>query len=149
VARRQEVRGETARGISVIDDFGHHPTAMREALAAMRRKYPDRRLWAIFEPRSNTTRRRVFQDDLPKALASADGVCIASVPNPEKVAAENRLDPDLVARELVAHGVPAFHEPNADAIVSRMKTEAKDGDVLIVFSNGGFDRIHDKLLAAL
>jgi len=88
VARRQEVRGQTARGIVVIDDFGHHPTAMREALAGMRRKFPDRRLWAIFEPRSNTTRRRVFQDDLPEALSGADGVCIASVPNPEKVAAE-------------------------------------------------------------
>jgi len=149
VARRQEVRGETSRGMLVIDDFGHHPTAMREALAGMRRKYPERRLWAIFEPRSNTTRRRVFQDALPEALAGADGVCIASVPNPEKVAPENRLDPDLVARDLVAQGVPAFHEPNADAIVERLRTEARDGDVLIVFSNGGFDRIHDKLLAAL
>jgi UDP-N-acetylmuramate: L-alanyl-gamma-D-glutamyl-meso-diaminopimelate ligase len=149
VARRQEVRGETARGIVVVDDFGHHPTAMREALAGMRRKFPGRRLWAIFEPRSNTTRRRVFQNDLPDALSGADGVCIASVPNPEKVAAENRLDPDLVARELVGRGVEAYHEPDADAIVSRLERQARDGDVLIVFSNGGFDRIHDKLLAAM
>ena len=149
VARRQEVRGETSRGMVVIDDFGHHPTAMREALSAMRNKFPGRRLWAIFEPRSNTTRRRVFQDDLPEALSGADGVCIASVPNPEKVAAENRLDPDLVARDLVARGVAAFHEPDADAIVNRLQQQARDGDVLIVFSNGGFDRIHDKLLAAL
>ena len=149
VARRQEIRGETARGVLVIDDFGHHPTAMREALAGMRRKFPGRRLWAIFEPRSNTTRRRVFQSDLPGALSGADGVCIASVPNPEKVAPENRLDPDLVARELVARGVEAYHEPNADAIVSRLAQQSREGDVLIVFSNGGFDRIHDKLLAAL
>jgi UDP-N-acetylmuramate: L-alanyl-gamma-D-glutamyl-meso-diaminopimelate ligase len=149
VARRQEVRGETSRGMLVIDDFGHHPTAMREALSAMRNKFPGRRLWAIFEPRSNTTRRRVFQNDLPEALAGADGVCIASVPNPEKVAPENRLDPDLVARDLVARGVDAYHEPNADAIVGRLQEQAREGDVLIVFSNGGFDRIHDKLLAAL
>jgi UDP-N-acetylmuramate: L-alanyl-gamma-D-glutamyl-meso-diaminopimelate ligase len=149
VARRQEVRGETARGIVVIDDFGHHPTAMRQALAGLRVTYPGRRLWAIFEPRSNTTRRRVFQDALPEALEGADGVCIASVPNPEKVPPEQRLDPGRVADRLREMGIPAFHEEDADAIVARMRGEARDGDVLVVFSNGGFGGIHGKLLAAL
>ncbi len=149
VKRRQEVRGETARGITVIDDFGHHPTAIREAITGLRRKYEGRRLWAVFEPRSNTTRRNVFQNELPQALSLADAVCVSAVPSPEKFKPEERLDPEQVMANIRAKGVPAFYEPDADAIVERLKIEAGDGDVLIVFSNGGFDGIHDKLLANL
>jgi UDP-N-acetylmuramate: L-alanyl-gamma-D-glutamyl-meso-diaminopimelate ligase len=149
VKRRQEVRGETARGITVIDDFGHHPTAIREAITGLRRKYEGRRLWAIFEPRSNTTRRKFFQNELPQALGLADAVCVAAVPNPEKFDPEDRLDPEQVMANIRAKEVPAFYEENADAIVARLQEEANDGDVIIVFSNGGFDDIHDKLLAAL
>lgn len=149
VKRRQEVRGETGRGITVIDDFGHHPTAIREAITGLRRKFEGRRLWAIFEPRSNTTRRNVFQQELPQALSLADAVCVSAVPNPEKFSPDERLDPEQVMANIRAKGVPAFYEPDADAIVDRLKAEARDGDVLIVFSNGGFDGIHDKLLAQL
>ncbi len=149
IARRQQLRGETSRGIKVIDDFGHHPTAMRQALAAIRTRYPNQRLWAIFEPRSNTTRRRVFQEELPKALGAADGVCIASIPNAEKFPENDRLDPDLIVARLNGEGKRAFHEKDSDAIVERLKEEAKDHDVILVFSNGGFGGIHDKLLQAL
>ncbi len=149
IARRQQLRGETARGIKVIDDFGHHPTAMRQALASIRTRYPDQRIWAVFEPRSNTTRRKIFQDELPKALAAADGVCIASIPNADKFPEDDRLDPDLIVAKLSGEGRRAFHESDADAIVERLNLEAQNGDVIVVFSNGGFGGIHDKLLAAL
>ena len=149
VKRRQEVRGETARGITVIDDFAHHPTAIREAITGLRRKYEGRRLWAIFEPRSNTTRRNVFQKELPQALGLADAVCVSAVPNPERFKPEERLDPEQVMANIRAKEIPAFYEPDADAIVDAMKREARDGDVIVVLSNGGFDGIHDKLLAAL
>ena len=149
VARRQDIRGKTERGITVVDDFGHHPTAIREALIGMRRRFREGRVWAIFEPRSNTTRRSVFQQMLPDALSHADAVCISAVENLEKVPAEQRLDPARVMDDLHKLDKPAFYEPDADAIVDRLKTEAQDGDVIIVFSNGGFDGIHEKLLAAL
>jgi UDP-N-acetylmuramate: L-alanyl-gamma-D-glutamyl-meso-diaminopimelate ligase len=149
VARRQEIRGITKRGITVVDDFGHHPTAIREALIGMRRRFRESRVWAIFEPRSNTTRRSVFQQMLPDALSYADAVCISAVENLEKVPSEQRLDPARVMEDLHKLDKPAFYEPDADAIVERLKTEARDGDVIIVFSNGGFDGIHEKLLAAL
>ncbi len=149
IARRQQLRGETSRGIKVIDDFGHHPTAMRQAITAIRTRYPTGRIWAVFEPRSNTTRRKIFQQELPLALSGADGVCITSVPNAEKFPADDRLDPDLIVAQLNQEGCRAFHEPNGDAIVERLKVEALPNDVILVFSNGGFDGIHGKLLEAL
>lgn len=148
VRRRQQVRGE-AGGITVVDDFGHHPTAIRETLRGMRQKYPGRRLWAVFEPRSNTSRRNLMQNELGEALKVADGSVIAAVANPEKVAADQRLDPDAVAAAVRAAGRACFHEPDTAAIVARLKAECRAGDVILVFSNGGFDGIHDKLLAAL
>lgn len=149
VKRRQEVRGVTARGITIVDDFGHHPTAIREAIAGMRKRFDGARLWAVFEPRSNTTRRRVFQEALPEALGQADGVCLAAVARAEKLAEEERLDTDLLMKTLRDRGLPAFYEPDADAIVTRLEAEARDGDVIIVFSNGGFGGIHEKLLQNL
>ncbi len=149
VKRRQEVRGVTARGIVVVDDFGHHPTAIREAIAGMRRRFEGARLWAVFEPRSNTTRRRVFQETLPEALGQADGVCIAAVARADKLAEDERLDTDLLMQTLRDRSLPAFYEPDADAIVARLETEAREGDVIVVFSNGGFDGIHGKLLEKL
>lgn len=148
VRRRQQVRGE-AGGVTVVDDFGHHPTAIRETLRGMRQKYPGRRLWAVFEPRSNTSRRNLMQNELGEALKEADGSVIAAVANPEKVAADQRLDPDAVAAAVRAAGRACFHEPDTAAIVARLKAECRAGDVILVFSNGGFDGIHDKLLAAL
>ncbi len=147
VKRRQEVRGQ-AGGVTVIDDFGHHPTAMRETLIGLRHQYPRPRLWALFEPRSNTTRRAVFQKDLPAALAQADGVIVAQVAALEQIPVNERLHPEQVVADIEAAGVPAYYEPNADAIVARLTPLLKDGDVIVVFSNGGFGGIHQKLLAA-
>jgi UDP-N-acetylmuramate: L-alanyl-gamma-D-glutamyl-meso-diaminopimelate ligase len=148
VARRQEIRGEV-NGIKVIDDFGHHPTAIKETLNALRRRFPAHRLWAIFEPRSNTTRRAVFQQLLPDALAIADGVILAEVACIEQVPADDRLDPWKVVKSIQQTGKPAFYEPKINQIVERLKPLVRSGDVIVVFSNGGFGGIHDKLLAAL
>jgi UDP-N-acetylmuramate: L-alanyl-gamma-D-glutamyl-meso-diaminopimelate ligase len=148
IRRRQEVRG-TVNGITVIDDFGHHPTAIRETLAGLRKKYGAARIWALFEPRSNTTRRAVFQHELPAAFAEADGAFIARIARLEQLPESDRLDPERVVADIAATGKPAFYEPTADAIVARLKPLAKSGDIVVVFSNGGFDGIHEKLLASL
>lgn len=148
IKRRQEVRG-VVRGITVIDDFGHHPTAIRETLAGLSRRYEGSRIWAIFEPRSNTTRRAVFQHTLPAAFADADGVFIAQVARLDQLPEADRLNPEQVVADIAAAGKPAFYEPTADAIVARLKPLAQSGDVVVVFSNGGFDGIHQKLLEQL
>ena len=148
IARRQEVRGE-ARGVIVIDDFGHHPTAIGQTLHALRQRYPGHRIWAIFEPRSNTTRRAVFQQQLPDALKVADGVFIAQVAKLEQIPQEERLKPEAVVDAIAAAGRPAFYEKNADAIVDRIVPMLRRDDIVAVFSNGGFDNIHEKLLARL
>jgi UDP-N-acetylmuramate: L-alanyl-gamma-D-glutamyl-meso-diaminopimelate ligase len=148
IARRQEVRGE-ARGVKVIDDFGHHPTAIGQTLHALRQRYPGHRIWAIFEPRSNTTRRAVFQQQLPDALKVADGVFIAQVAKLEQIPQEERLKPEAVVDAIAAAGRPAFYEKNADAIVDRIVPMLQRNDIVAVFSNGGFDNIHEKLLARL
>jgi UDP-N-acetylmuramate: L-alanyl-gamma-D-glutamyl-meso-diaminopimelate ligase len=148
IARRQEVRGE-ARGVKIIDDFGHHPTAIAQTLRALRHRYAGHRLWAIFEPRSNTTRRAVFQQQLPDALKLADGVFIAQVAKLEQIPEKERLNPEAVVAEIGRDGRPAFYEENADAIVDRIIPMLQPNDVVTVFSNGGFDRIHEKLLARL
>src|SRR5262249_23707285 len=148
VARRQETRGE-ARGVKVIDDFGHHPTAIAQTLEALRHRFHGQRIWAIFEPRSNTTRRAVFQHELPEALKHADGVFISQVARLEQIPEAERLRPEQVVEEISADGRPAFYEKNADAIVDRITPLVKKKDVIVVFSNGGFDNIHQKLLSRL
>src|SRR5213595_58200 len=148
IARRQEVRGE-ARGVKVIDDFGHHPTAIGQTLQALRQRYQGQRIWAIFEPRSNTTRRAVFQKELPEALKVADGVFIAQVARLEQIPEAERLNPEEMVKEISEDGRPAFYEKNADAIVDRIVPLLKERDIVAVFSNGGFDNIHEKLLKKL
>jgi UDP-N-acetylmuramate: L-alanyl-gamma-D-glutamyl-meso-diaminopimelate ligase len=148
VARRQELRGEI-NSIKVIDDFGHHPTAIRETLSALRQKFPGNRLLAIFEPRSNTSRRATFQSSLPAALQLADGVILSRVARVEQLPPGDRLDPSKVVDELRENGVPAFYEPEMEGIVERTKLLARPGDVIIIFSNGGFEGIHEKLLTVL
>jgi len=148
VARRQELRGEAA-GIKVIDDFGHHPTAIRGTLSAVRQRHPEGRIWALFEPRSNTSRRNLMQGELVTALAAADGVLICSVTDAGKVPDGQLLDVDAVVAAVVASGKQAYHEADASAIVARLVPLAVAGDVVVVLSNGGFGGIHDKLLAAL
>jgi UDP-N-acetylmuramate: L-alanyl-gamma-D-glutamyl-meso-diaminopimelate ligase len=148
IARRQEVRG-TVNGVTVIDDFGHHPTAIRETLGALRNRYPGHRLWAIFEPRSNTTRRAVFQQRLPEALQLADGVFIAQIAALEQIPAGDRLDPEAVVSAIAEAGRMAFYERDANAILERLVPLLQPNDVVTIFSNGGFDGIHGKLLERL
>ena len=148
IKRRQEERGKV-RGITIVDDFGHHPTAIRETLAGLRSRYEGSRLWAVFEPRSNTTRRAVFQHELPAAFEKADGVFIAKVARLDQLPVGERLDPERVVADIAAQGKPAFYEPTADDIVERLRPLAAGGDVVVVFSNGGFDGIHQKLLDRL
>ena len=148
IARRQEVRGE-ARGVKVIDDFGHHPTAIAHTMQALRHRYPGHRIWAVFEPRSNTTRRAVFQQRLSDALKAADGVFISQVAKLEQIPENERLNPEAVVNAIQESGRPAFYEENADAIVNRIVPLLRAQDIVAVFSNGGFDRIHEKLLEKL
>ena len=148
VARRLEVRGEV-QGVKVIDDFGHHPTAVARTLEALRHSYRGQRLWAVFEPRSNTTRRAVFQEQLPEAFKFADGVFISQVAKLEQIPENERLKPERVVAAIAKDGRRAFYERNADAIVDRIVPMLRPKDVVVVFSNGGFDNIHEKLLTRL
>jgi UDP-N-acetylmuramate: L-alanyl-gamma-D-glutamyl-meso-diaminopimelate ligase len=147
VKRRQELYGE-ANGISIMDDFGHHPTAIAETLASLRRRQPTRRIWAIFEPRSNTTRRNIFQHALPAAFAGADGVIMARVARLDQLPEAERLNPEQVIADIAATGKPAFYEADSGAIVRRAASLVQRGDLVVVFSNGGFDDVHAKLLDA-
>ena len=148
VQRRMTVRGEV-RGIAVVDDFGHHPTAIRETLRALRVKFPGRRLWAIFEPRSNTTRRNIFQDELVDALERADQIVVAEVARLEQLQPNERLNPDKLMQDLRLAGKPAAYLPTVESILDHVTAGAKEGDVVCVFSNGGFGGIHDRLLQRL
>ena len=150
VRRRQEVVGE-AGGVLVIDDFAHHPTAVRDTIAAVREAWPGRRLWAVFEPRSQTSRRRVFLTEFARALARADRVVLPDLHLPEKIPEEERLSPgelvDLVNRE--RGGRAACHLPGADHIAGLVVRDAVDGDVVLVMSNGGFGGLPRKIAAGI
>ena len=148
VKRRMEVRGEAA-GVTVLDDFAHHPTAIAETIRAIRQQYPQRRLWALFEPRSNTTRRNVFQRELAESLSLADGVFISRVDRLQELNESERLNPEAIVERLRSGGKVAEYSPNADEIVNRLVPNLHDRDVVAVFSNGKFDGIHDKLLTRL
>ena len=148
IRRRQEVVGEF-RGILVIDDFAHHPTAVRETIRAVRGRYPGRRIVAVFEPRSNTSRRKVFQKEFASALSEADEVILAAVFGAEKIPPEERLSPEEVAASLRAAGRPAAVLPDAERIVTRIAGSCRAGDIVLIMSNGGFGGIQDKLKAAL
>jgi UDP-N-acetylmuramate: L-alanyl-gamma-D-glutamyl-meso-diaminopimelate ligase len=143
-----EVRG-IAGGVTVVDDFGHHPTAIRETLRALRLRYSHQRIWAVFEPRSNTTRRNVFQKELAESFREADAVIVSQIARLELLKPEERLDPKKLMDDIQAGGKPAAYLPDADSIVAHLKKEAAGGDVICVFSNGGFGGIHEKLLATM
>ncbi len=147
VRRRLQHRG-TAAGVAVYDDFAHHPTAIAETLQGVRSAYPKRRIWAIFEPRSATSCRRVFQADFAKALAKADRVVLPSVFR-STLPDEDRLSPEAIVNDLQDSGVDARYIPEIPEIVRTVARDARDGDLVIVMSNGGFDGIHQKLLSAL
>jgi len=148
IKRRQEVRGVVG-GITIIDDFGHHPTAIRQTLEGLSKHYVGARLWALFEPRSNTTRRAFFQEEFPRAFAAAHGVVIGEVNRAAELAPGESLDAGRLVAELAKAGKLAFHEPSADRIIERLRPQLQSGDVLVVLSNGAFDGLHAKLLAAL
>ena len=147
IARRQELRGEV-NGIKVIDDFAHHPTAIRLAIQSLRQRYPGRP-WILFEPRSNTTRRAVFHREPAEALAAADIAVVAALTDLEKIPVDERLDPHQLSADIAQLGGRGHYIDEIDSIVETVKSEAQLGDVIAVLSNGGFGGIHDKLLTAL
>jgi UDP-N-acetylmuramate: L-alanyl-gamma-D-glutamyl-meso-diaminopimelate ligase len=148
VKRRLEVKAEV-RGVTIIDDFAHHPTAITQTLKAVRARYAGRRLWAVLEPRSNTLRRRVFQHELAESLAVADQIVLADVFKSEAIPEHERLDPTAVVADLNASGKRARLLSNADVIVETIAPELRSGDVVAVLSNGGFGGIYEKLPAKL
>jgi UDP-N-acetylmuramate: L-alanyl-gamma-D-glutamyl-meso-diaminopimelate ligase len=148
VKRRLEVRA-VVDGVTIIDDFAHHPTAIRETLRALRESYPGRRIWAVLEPRSNTLRRNVFELDLVESLGLADRVVLASVFKSESVPAAERLHPEHVVAALDMRGKPAALFADADAIVAAIVPQLRSGDVVAILSNGGFGDIYRKLPAAI
>jgi UDP-N-acetylmuramate: L-alanyl-gamma-D-glutamyl-meso-diaminopimelate ligase len=148
IKRRMEVRG-IAGGVTVVDDFGHHPTAIRETLRALRIKFPKEKIWAIFEPRSNTTRRKVFQEELASSFADADAVVVSEVARLEQIPFEERLNPEKLMQDLNVAKKNAAYLPDVDSIIAHVSKNVQGGDVVCVFSNGGFGGIHGKLLERL
>ena len=148
VKRRMEVRGEV-RGVVVIDDFAHHPTAVRETIEAIRQKYAGRRIVAVFEPRSYTAQRREFQEDYVRAFGGADEVVLAGLFHPERYTRDTAIDLSSMVSDLVASGRRASHLSDADAIVRDLAPRLREGDVVLVMSNGSFGGIHQKLLDTL
>jgi UDP-N-acetylmuramate: L-alanyl-gamma-D-glutamyl-meso-diaminopimelate ligase len=144
VKRRLEVRARV-NGITIIDDFAHHPTAIAGTLTALRSNYPEARLWAILEPRSNTMRRNVLQNELGKSLALADEVIVANVFKSEAIPESERLDLQALAAQIQKHGRRVRMVPTVDGIVQLVAPELRSGDVVAILSNGGFGGIYEKL----
>jgi UDP-N-acetylmuramate: L-alanyl-gamma-D-glutamyl-meso-diaminopimelate ligase len=147
IKRRLETVG-VAREVTILDDFAHHPTAVRETLAALRTGYPGRRLWAVFEPRSASSCRRIFQDEFASAFGPADEVIVAGVFRSSLPESE-RLSADQLVGDLSRRGERARHVPDVDEIIRTIVSEHQPGDVVVLMSNGGFGGIHQKLLQAL
>ena len=138
------------RGVTVIDDFAHHPTAVEETLKALKQKYDGKRLIAVFEPRSWSSRLAVFQEKYERAFAYADYVIIAGVYNTSKASELGAvLDTDELVKQIEMQGKPSYSFPDADAIVAHLAPELKENDVVAIMSNGGFGGIHEKILNLL
>jgi UDP-N-acetylmuramate: L-alanyl-gamma-D-glutamyl-meso-diaminopimelate ligase len=148
VKRRMDVKGEFDN-ILVVDDFAHHPTAIRATIEAARLRWPNRRLWAILEPRSNSMRRRVFQDALPQSLALGDRVILGSVHRAGQLSDDQRLDPETIATAVRQQGKDAHVFPSAEAIADYLVSEARPNDLLLIMSNGSFDALCEKLVKRL
>jgi UDP-N-acetylmuramate: L-alanyl-gamma-D-glutamyl-meso-diaminopimelate ligase len=148
VLRRLEVKGETS-GVLVVDDFAHHPTAIRVTIDAARHRWPGRRIWAVFEPRSNTMRRRVFETDLAASLATADAALLGGVNRANLLSDEERLSPARVLQAICAAGKKSVGFDSADQIADFLANETQSGDIVLVMSNGSFDGLCGKLLARL
>ncbi len=136
-------------GVTIIEDFAHHPTAIRETLRALRSVYPVARLWAVLEPRSNTLRRKVLEGEIVASLRLADRVILAGVYQQERIPEDERLHPEEVVHALNAAGTPAELHANADAIIAAVVPQLRSGDVVAILSNGGFEGIYEKLPARL
>jgi UDP-N-acetylmuramate: L-alanyl-gamma-D-glutamyl-meso-diaminopimelate ligase len=136
-------------GITVIDDFANHPTAVRVTLEAMRQAYPGSRLWAVFEPRTSATCRAVLQQELIAALGVADRVVLADVYRKEQLPAAERLSPTAVVQALQQRHLPAWFYPTTEAMIGHICREAQSQDVILIMSSGGFENIHERLLQAL
>jgi UDP-N-acetylmuramate: L-alanyl-gamma-D-glutamyl-meso-diaminopimelate ligase len=147
VKRRQEVLGEP-RGILVIEDFAHHPTAVRETLKGIQEKYKGRNVFAVFEPRSATSRRKIFQKEYAAAFAGAKQALIAEAFDQGKIEASDRFSSQELIADIKAQGIEAFCYPSADAIVGHLKQTCSTGDLIVIMSNGGFDGIYEKLMSA-
>jgi UDP-N-acetylmuramate: L-alanyl-gamma-D-glutamyl-meso-diaminopimelate ligase len=145
VRRRQELRG-IAGGVTVLDDYAHHPTAVRETLKALRKRFPKRRLIAVYEPRSATSRRKTFQQEFVEAFAHADEVIVGRLFDPGKIPPEDRFDPERLALDLHRSGTKGSYAADTNAIVKQLAESAAPGDVVCVLSSGSFDGLHDKLL---
>ncbi len=148
VKRRQQVRG-VVRGVTVVDDFAHHPTAVRETLSALRLAWPDNRLLVVFEPRTNSSRRAVFQQDYARVFGAADRVLIREHVPLDTVPVGEQFSSVQLAADLRAGGIEAQAYPDTDAILDTLATTCTAGDVVAILSNGGFDGIHERLLARL
>lgn len=148
VKRRQEVRA-VIDNVIVIDDFAHHPTKVRETVSAIRFRYPERRIWAVFEPRTNTSRRAFFQKEYTTSFNDADQVVIAEVFNQGMINNDDRFSPERLVGDLNTMGKSAFYIPKADEIVSHVTTNVRSGDIILIMSNGGFDAIHEKFIESL
>ena len=148
VKRRQEIRGQK-KGITVMDDFAHHPTAIRQTLEGLITHYPGHRIWALFEPRSNTTRRNVFQNDFAPAFEKAYGVAIGRINRAHLLEPKERLNRNQIVTSLTAQGKPAFYSDSVDEIIDWLVPQLQKGDLVVIMSNGAFDGIHTKLLAQL
>jgi UDP-N-acetylmuramate: L-alanyl-gamma-D-glutamyl-meso-diaminopimelate ligase len=148
VKRRMELRGEV-NGVAVYDDFAHHPTAIASTLEGVRLTFPDKRIWGIFEPRSWSSRRNVFQKEFEKCFSAADLALIAPVFEPEKLSPEVRLDPKRLIANIQDNGTPAYYFETNDALVDFVASNAKRGDKVILMSNGSFDGVYEKILGRL
>ncbi len=148
IKRRLEVRG-TVGDVTVIDDFAHHPTAVQVTLEGVRQAYPGKRIWAVFEPRTATSRRNVFQQDYIKALQGADYVILSDIHRKESLSPTERLSPEAIVETLRHHIAGAAFYADTGGIIDQLCRDTRPGDVVIVMSNGGFENIHERLLTAL
>ncbi len=148
IKRRQEIKGEK-RGILVLDDFAHHPTAVRETILAVKEKYGDRRLLAVFEPRSNSSRRNIFQKKYATSFDGADLILIPEPPSMENIPEKERFSSSRLVEDMKKRGLKAFHSPDTDHLLGAIVREAREGDVVLIMSNGSFDHLHDRLLEKL
>ncbi len=148
IRRRQEVRGQR-RGVAIMDDFAHHPTAVRETVTAVKNAYPGRRLFAVFEPRTNSSMRKVFQDLYPMSFVEADITCIRQPPLLEKIPQAERFSSEKLVEDLKHKGKAALFFADTEGIIDFLVRTAVSGDIILIMSNGGFDNIHDRLLESL